>query len=266
MKDRNICKFTIEASVSTMLNIHNFIYETNPEIMKSKQLLICNRAILVNQGKGTFYFNKNAVPFQQGSLVFGFSDEVFEANCNELCEYMYISFDGSRADDLFNRFKINKFNRSFSNFDGLLPFWHNSLSRADQSNIDIISESILLHTFSRLSEASTEQKSVINEILELTEENFTDPDLSLSVISKKLAYNPKYISHLFSEKMGMGYSEYLRTVRIKHAISLFDYGIDSVKNVALLSGFTDPLYFSTVFKKAIGISPKEYKTRLSKGN
>ena len=60
--------------------------------------------------------------------------------------------------------------------------------------------------------------------------------------------------------MGVSYSEYLRTLRIKYAVSLFDHGIDSVKNVALLSGFADPLYFSTVFKKYTGLSPKEYKS------
>ena len=60
----------------------------------------------------------------------------------------------------------------------------------------------------------------------------------------------------------MSCSEYLRTVRIKHAVMLFDHGLDSVKNVALLSGFSDPLYFSSVFKAEVGISPKEYKERL----
>jgi AraC-like DNA-binding protein len=56
----------------------------------------------------------------------------------------------------------------------------------------------------------------------------------------------------------MNYSEYLRSVRLKYAITLLDHGIDSVKNVALLSGFSDPLYFSKVFKDSIGISPKGY--------
>ena len=56
----------------------------------------------------------------------------------------------------------------------------------------------------------------------------------------------------------MNYSEYLRSVRFKYAISLFELGISSVKNVALLSGFSDPLYFSNIFKKTTGISPKEF--------
>ena len=58
--------------------------------------------------------------------------------------------------------------------------------------------------------------------------------------------------------MGVSLKEYLRTLRIKYAVSLFDHGMDSVKNVALLSGFNDPLYFSTVFKKTVGVSPTDY--------
>ena len=61
----------------------------------------------------------------------------------------------------------------------------------------------------------------------------------------------------------MGYADYLKTVRMKYAISLFENGLDSIKNVALLSGFTDPLYFSTVFKNKIGVPPKMYIKRFS---
>ena len=45
------------------------------------------------------------------------------------------------------------------------------------------------------------------------------------------------------------------------AQSLFNEGLDSVKNVALLSGFSDPLYFSKVFKKRVGCAPTEYISR-----
>ena len=62
--------------------------------------------------------------------------------------------------------------------------------------------------------------------------------------------------------MGITYSEYLKNLRIKYAISLFEHGIESVKNVAFLSGFSDPLYFSTVFKSNIGVPPKEYKNKI----
>ena len=114
---------------------------------------------------------------------------------------------------------------------------------------------------SRLDGDKDEQSSLIRRIIEITEENFSDPDLSISSIAQELSYNPKYLSHIFKKQMVMGYSEYLRNYRINYAVSLFNYGIDSVKNIAFLSGFSDPLYFSNVFKKVMGISPKDYKAK-----
>jgi AraC-like DNA-binding protein len=66
--------------------------------------------------------------------------------------------------------------------------------------------------------------------------------------------------------MNVSYGEYLRGIRFKYAIALFELGISSVKNVALLSGFSDPLYFSNAFKKAIGISPKEYISKITEND
>ena len=99
-------------------------------------------------------------------------------------------------------------------------------------------------------------------MIEMTEDGFSDPSLSISSIASELSYNPKYLSHLFKSQVGINYSEYLRNTRIKYAVTLFDSGVDSVKNVAALSGFSDPLYFSSVFKKTVGVSPKEYTKRL----
>lgn len=174
---------------------------------------------------------------------------------------MYISFSGYHADELLKRFDITVKNRLFSGFDGIIPLWKESLSRANEATIDLASESMLLYAFSRLSGDLSEKNGIISRITEISENGFTDPGLSITAIAAELGYNSKYISHLFKEKTGITYSEYLRTLRIKYAVSLFDHGIDSVKNVALLSGFGDPLYFSTVFKNATGVSPKEYLSR-----
>ena len=116
-----------------------------------------------------------------------------------------------------------------------------------------------LYTLSRFSNAAVERDGAVSRIVEYIEKNFSSAAFSVSEMASDLGYNVKYISHLFKSEKGMGINEYLRNLRINHAVFLFDHGIDSVKNVALLSGFSDPLYFSSVFKKQIGVSPKEYK-------
>lgn len=263
MKNKNICKF-ISFSPQEILSVTCFVLETDQEQMKKVHLLKEHRVILVTQGEGCFKFGEMRVPFGSGSLVFGFENELFSVSCDNHCEYLYINFSGTRPSELFRRFNINLKNRSFNGFDGLIPLWRDSLSRASEQTTDLASEGILLYTFSRLFANVSEYNNLVNKIVEISEEHFSDPELSIAAIAQMLSYNPKYISHIFKKKMGMGYSEYLRTLRIKYAVMLLEHGIDSVKNVAILSGFKDPFYFSTVFKKSIGISPKEYTDNLSK--
>ena len=58
--------------------------------------------------------------------------------------------------------------------------------------------------------------------------------------------------------MGWLFTQYLRDLRIKRSIFLIEQGINSVKSIAILSGFSDALYFSTVFKQSVGLSPRDY--------
>ena len=171
---------------------------------------------------------------------------------------MYIDFSGMRATELFRKFNVNSLSRLFEDFDGIIPLWEESLFRASEETVDIVAESILLYSFSRLYDNSKTDNGLLGKIIEITEQSFNDCELSISEIAEELSYNPKYLSHFFKERAGVTYSEFLRSVRLKYAISLFDHGIDSIKNVALQSGFSDPLYFSGVFKKSVGLSPKEY--------
>ncbi|MBQ6875807.1 MAG: AraC family transcriptional regulator [Lachnospiraceae bacterium] len=260
MASKNICKFVTSATYDR-IEICNFIYETNPESMTQKRVSPEHRMFLVVQGSGTLSINDNRFPLSSGHLFFIFQGETYVVDSPDSLEYMYISFTGTRSDELFRRFGISSSFRFFYGFDGLIPMWKTSLFRTLEMNVDLAAESVLLHSFSKFTMLDAADISIIQQIISQTEDDFTDPDLSLTVIAQDLGYNPKYLSHLFKDKYGISYSEYLRNKRLEYAISLFDHGIDSVKNVALLSGFRDPLYFSSVFKKSIGMSPTDYKAK-----
>lgn len=260
MKQKNICKF-IDSSSADTIEVHKFIYETDKKIIGEKSALNYNRVYLTKSGKGTLFLENNTIKYCPGMLIFGFEGESVYCECDENTEYMYIDFRGNRSDALFRRFGINPSNRCFEHHDGLIPLWFNSLSQSSEHNIDLAAESMLLYSLSRLNISKNDANKLINTIVELTEAEYTDPDTSISSLAKELNYNPKYLSHLFKEKMGISFSEYLRNLRLKYAVTLLDHGIDSVKSIAFLCGFTDPLYFSSVFKKNIGVSPKEYKSK-----
>ena len=259
MKDKNICKF-VSPTAFKDFSVTCFVLETNIEVMAKSITLAQNRLLLVKEGEGEAHVGQKKIHFCSGMILFAFAGESFFVECKR-GSYFYIDFSGARASELFSRFGVGDLTRDFTGYDGLIPLWNESLARAIDSNIDLVAESMLLYTFSRLSTFDAIINDAVNKIVRLSEENFSNPDLSLAVVAEQTGYNAKYISTLFKKKTGVGYSEYLRSLRIKYAISLFDHGIDSVKNVALLSGFSDPLYFSTVFKKEVGVSPKDYKKK-----
>lgn len=258
MSSKNICKFITPALPHT-LSVACFVQESDPKVYTVAQAMAPHRAVLAVSGKGTFVVGGDRFAFHSGALLFVLQGERFHIEGEDELTYIYVGFGGARADELFRRFDIKRTSRYFDGFDGLIPLWRDSLSRASEQTIDLAAESVLLYTFSRLGGAGKERNEVVERMLALTEEQFTDPDLSLASLAEELSYNAKYLSHLFKNKMGTSYSDYLRTLRIKYAVSLFDHGIESVKSVALLSGFSDPLYFSTVFKRHTGRSPSNYR-------
>ena len=257
MKRNNICKFPSSTALGGAISVSRFVKETDSEVMMSKNRLYSHRMLLVTEGNGQFLINGDLHSVEQGTLLFIFAGDDLCLFSGSLV-YIYIDYSGARADELHRRFEISPLTRAHNGFDGLIPLWQESLARASDKTIDLASESILLYSFSRLSDTVSDNTGIIGRISEITEQGFIDPDFSLSKIAEELCYHPKYLSHLFKEKMNISYSEYLRSVRLKYAVTLFDHGIDSVKNVALLSGFSDPLYFSKVFKDTIGVSPTVY--------
>ncbi len=257
MQRRNICKFTSPSCPEDIVTTC-FVLQTDQQVMQIPITLPRHRIMLINEGEGNITIDTEILSLRRGTLLFCFKGEQVQVSGNGNIQYMYVDFEGLRAEVLLKRFHINRNNRCFTGFDGLVPLWEESLLRASDHTIDLASESMILYTLSRLSDEISQCDSIISKIMQLTEEQFNNFELSIGTIANELGYNAKYLSHLFKKKTNKSYTEYLRYYRMKYAVTLFDNGIDSVKNVALLSGFSDPLYFSTVFKRAMGISPKEY--------
>lgn len=90
------------------------------------------------------------------------------------------------------------------------------------------------------------------------EEHLAEP-LSPSLLAARLGLNANYFSKLFKAELGMPPLALLTTYRVERAKSLLLYTDTPVKEVAVLCGFTDALYFSRVFKRVSGLSPLGFR-------
>lgn len=97
-------------------------------------------------------------------------------------------------------------------------------------------------------------KNVIDYISEHYNENITSQKTS-----DALSYNQSYFCRAFKKNFNMCFSDYLNMYRIKTSRMLLEEGQKSISDIALECGFNSPSYFTSCFKKYLGILPSEYK-------
>lgn len=88
--------------------------------------------------------------------------------------------------------------------------------------------------------------------------HFREP-IGLNDAADAAGVNSTYLSYLFSQEMGTGFSNYLLNLRMEYAKKLLEESNLKMREVAEKSGFNDYHYFSKVFKKMNQISPAEYR-------
>ena len=102
--------------------------------------------------------------------------------------------------------------------------------------------------------------SIIKSVLKHIEENY-DSDLSLGKVAGMVYVTPNYLSRIFKQEMGVNFVDWLNGFRVEKAKALLmESGIKSYE-VAEKVGYKDYKYFSSIFKKFTGYSPKQYKEK-----
>ncbi len=91
-----------------------------------------------------------------------------------------------------------------------------------------------------------------------------DKALTLSCLEKELHMSRYYISHLFAERMGLGFNKYINSLRVSQACRLLLQPEQSVTAVALLVGFSTQRTFNRAFQREMGMTPSAYR-KLKKG-
>lgn len=109
----------------------------------------------------------------------------------------------------------------------------------------------------------SESDRIIHSVSEYISANFRE-DLTLPSLSRKFSVSESHLSRKFKEVSGIGLNEYITFVRIINAERLLRSGNSSITYVATLCGFSDPNYFSTVFKKIKGVTPLKFAKNAEK--
>lgn len=102
-------------------------------------------------------------------------------------------------------------------------------------------------------------RKTLNKSLEYIEENYMRENLSLNEIAAAQEVSPNYFSAMFSQEMQMTFVEYVTCKRMEKAKALLRETDMRANEIALMVGYKNPHYFSFVFKKTQGCTPREYR-------
>jgi two-component system response regulator YesN len=107
---------------------------------------------------------------------------------------------------------------------------------------------------------STGTSDIVRRIMELTEQNYTDPGISANGLADELQITPQYFSRVVKEAMGMSFPDYINNLRLTKASELLIAHPEmGVKQIYESVGYNNAAYFTALFKKAYGVTPTTYR-------
>ena len=102
----------------------------------------------------------------------------------------------------------------------------------------------------------TDQKA--SELLQMIDQHWNE-EISLSMIAERTHFSVSYLSRYFQKITSMGFSAYLRKVRLIHARQFLMQGELSITQIAYDCGFRNPSVFIEAFKQEYGMTPGQFR-------
>ena len=101
-------------------------------------------------------------------------------------------------------------------------------------------------------------KSLVDTVVDYIHAHYEE-NISRNLLARKVGFSPEYVGKMFRKKIGMGINEYTNILRIEKAKNLLENTDHKVIDVAMMVGYDNMPYFSSIFKKYVGVSPVEFK-------
>lgn len=129
------------------------------------------------------------------------------------------------------------------------------LSILTSNFIDNIAQAIAASSYSGNSQ-------IIRMAVQNVKDNYKNK-ISLKTVAERLHTNPSYLSTLFKNEMGVTFTGYLNQIRINRSCELLTNTNLNLIDISLQVGYDDQSYYSKVFKKLKGVTPKDYRNGIS---
>ena len=261
---KSICNFYPTRSSHKRIETVRFVYETEIEKLAQPFAREMFTLSLAMSGSARLKCQNCDTSLARGDLFIIGRGIEYTITDYEGFNYIYIHFDGEAAEEILADLGVSSNAPVVRGLEELCVFFDGAVRRAGFCSTPYFCEAALFYAFAMISDKlrpngkGARKGNLFEAITDYISRRSSEPELSLSELASHFCYSENYISSLIKKNLGMGFSEYLSEIRIRKAIGIMKKGGGRVAQIALECGFSDPLYFSKVFKRATGKTPSEY--------
>ncbi|WP_282133481.1 two-component regulator propeller domain-containing protein [Cellulophaga baltica] len=105
---------------------------------------------------------------------------------------------------------------------------------------------------------TSSDESFLQNAIEIVEKHMMNSEFSVEMLVKEMSMSRSNLYLKIKELTGLSSSEFIRNIRLKRAVQLFEKSDLSVKEIMYMTGFNTASYFSKCFKKQFGVIPSKY--------
>ncbi len=138
----------------------------------------------------------------------------------------------------------------------------NQIENVDCNTVlPMVSEMFATAISKRKNEVGKQSRSQLSAAMKYVDDHYSDSNLSLNQVAKEVDISPSYLSAMFSRENKTTFVEYMTAKRMEAAKALLRNTNDKTQDIADKVGYKDSHYFSYIFKKTYGLSPKEFRAK-----
>ena len=128
---------------------------------------------------------------------------------------------------------------------------------------DLLEELITKYTNTVLQLSGINHVNVIKNASKYVHMHLSEP-IRLNDVASFVNLSPNYFSSLFKREMNLSFADYVNQTRIKESQYLLETTDYPILDIAISVGYNNQNYFTTIFRKFTGITPKQYRMRNAK--
>lgn len=226
------------------------------------------------EGKGEVTIKKNKYLVEAGDffIVPMKTAHTYAADATDPWTIYWMHFKGKTADAIVEllqqRYNGHKgYKQNYEKSIGLFKEMYNQLERGYSMDHLIYSNMCLSHFLATFVYTNTytetgeiNNKDINDLAIDFLSKNL-DKTVKLEEIAASVNLSPSYFSHVFRKKTGFTPIEYFNHLKVQKACQYLLFTGLRIKEIALELGIEDQFYFSRMFTKVMGTSPKEYREK-----